>query len=216
MDNRYTPGKIELAAFLAQVGLIGKQCADVLSDLADVDALAALTEGQYERYKIGEGKRKEIGMMLEARRIRMERENLVAKRQGQAQPTASTVVRPPPGFGRAAGAETVTMKQQPTFLSASAPGLNNSLTSQPTNLLPTVSDNEGGSALSGGRLPTNQVPAPQLAPPPSSACTFPIVSYGGNAEHTIHEGIEQDDESSRIEADLQELGGQMVGSILDF
>eukprot|EP00957_Ditylum_brightwellii_P202942 15332512-Ditylum_brightwellii.AAC.1 len=28
--------------------------------------------------------------------------------------------------------------------------------------------------------------------------------------------VEEEDESSRIEADLQRLGGQMVGSILDF
>ena len=57
-DGRYAPGKIDLAAFLAQVGLEGTACAGLLAGVVDVDALARLTDSDLKRTMLARAKKK--------------------------------------------------------------------------------------------------------------------------------------------------------------
>mmetsp|Transcript_12742 Transcript_12742/g.19740 ORF Transcript_12742/g.19740 Transcript_12742/m.19740 type:complete len:169 (+) Transcript_12742:305-811(+) len=59
---------MELAAFLAQVDLVGSACAKMLHDLEDVDALLNLTDAQYRSYHISSAKQAQISILLDARR----------------------------------------------------------------------------------------------------------------------------------------------------
>lgn len=217
-DGRYTPGKIELAAFLAQVGLIGAACADLLADLADVDALAKLTPTEYEMYKIGPGKQAEIGAMLEARRRRQEQEKQAA--QQQQRQWSAPVVRPPPGFsreevamGRNGGdgptvAPVGVAESQLPFLS-SAGGSGYGLTDLQQNQTrdQRVSLSHGNESSFSGLVDGVGVGLNGVSG------TFTQVAFGG-VEHSTR--VQEQEDSSKIEADLQELGGRMVGSILDF
>jgi len=66
--GRYAPGKVELAGFLAHVGLVGAACAQLLADVADVDALSRFSNEDYEQYGITDReKRARIQVLLEAR-----------------------------------------------------------------------------------------------------------------------------------------------------
>ena len=160
-NGRYAPGKMELAGFLAQVGLVGTACADLLEDLDDVDALSRLSEAQFELYNVAPDTKVRIDLLLEARaRSRM-------------------AIRPPPGL---------TANESPLLMSP--PRLNHAVEKPPPGY-PSPHD---------ARFGTN-VPSLSL-----------LSSYDGSS----HVGTEDDEENSRIEAELQELGGQMVGSILDF
>jgi len=70
-SGRYAPGKVELAGFLAHVGLVGAACAQLLADVADVDALSRFSNEDYEQYGIVDReKRARIQVLLEARAIR--------------------------------------------------------------------------------------------------------------------------------------------------
>eukprot|EP00978_Attheya_sp_CCMP212_P003293 scaffold6811_cov62-Attheya_sp.AAC.1 len=103
-DNRYTPGKLELAALLGQVGLFGAACADLLADLSDVDALGQLKEIDYERYNISKDKQAAIVFLLDVRRHRQEEEKELQLRAAAAagaslQWSQPQLLRPPPGLG---------------------------------------------------------------------------------------------------------------------
>lgn len=68
VDRRYSPGKIELASFLAQAGLVGVDCAQLLADLSGVNALSYFNDKDFERYRVDVDKRRRIKALLEARR----------------------------------------------------------------------------------------------------------------------------------------------------
>jgi hypothetical protein len=72
--SEYPPGKNELAALFAQVGLIGAACADLLKAVADVDSLDRLSNKELGSFGIGKDTRVLIRYMLEARRARREEE----------------------------------------------------------------------------------------------------------------------------------------------
>ena len=67
-DGRYTPGKLDLASFLAQAGLVGTECAQLLTDLANVDALRSFSDADFTKYQVDFEKKNRIIMLLEARR----------------------------------------------------------------------------------------------------------------------------------------------------
>ena len=159
-DGRYTPGKIELAGFLAQVGLMGSDCADLLATVEDVDTLGRFTDAQYRSYGVSREKQTQIAWMLEQRR-RSRAEQLRLW-------TAPPLVRPPPG------------------------------------LATTTSSYDHLNPFSGsfGEQPTSR----NLLIPTASSPLF--------AQRAMT-AVEAEEES-RIEVELQELGGQMVGSVLDF
>merc|ERR1739844_832687 len=65
-DVRYSPAKLELATFLAQVGLIGNDAQALLLDLDDIDALERLTHEDLEViYSVGSRIRNDIFSMLD-------------------------------------------------------------------------------------------------------------------------------------------------------
>jgi hypothetical protein len=97
-DSRYDPKKIELAAFLARVGLVGSACADLLRDLPDVDALASLTPQKSYMYNVGDEKQMEIAALLKARELRLLQQQM-QRMPPPSMPTTSPVIRPPPGLG---------------------------------------------------------------------------------------------------------------------
>jgi len=163
-DGRHTPGKMELAGFLAQVGLMGPDCADLLRNANSVDSLERLTDAQYRLYGVSADKQAEILWMLEVRR--RSREN---PRPWNRTPIG--VVRPPPGLSDYRCANPFSVPSPPPFAAM------------------------------------NQEPSQNLFVPPATSPLF--------AHHQTMNAAEAEEES-RIEAELQELGGQMVGSVLDF
>ena len=97
------PEKIELAGLLAQVGLIGRSCANLLQDVPDVEALSKLTPKQFEMYNVSKDTQFQIRSIVEARKRRM---GFVSNSYGQAPTmqgvslhTNNVTVRPPPGLG---------------------------------------------------------------------------------------------------------------------
>jgi len=209
-DGRYAPGKVELAAFLAQVGLVGGACARILADVADVDALSGLTVGQFESYNIGPAKQAEILAMLAARRHRKKEEEELAKRQRQQQMKAS-VLRPPPGLELA--------RDGPGCRPIAVAGGSHQWQQELPFLSSTESSSVSGSShqLSGmaanfpSSLRTRCDTGESLL---SIEDTKPHTPCFANFPQSLNNQAQEDD--SKIEADLQELGGQMVGSILDF
>jgi len=97
----YTPGKIELASFLSQVGLISSIIAQLLRDLSNIDALYNFTDVDYARYYIDADKKRLICSMLNTRRCRMyhQQQQRPIERQWKPPPSTQQVIRPPPGLG---------------------------------------------------------------------------------------------------------------------
>lgn len=221
-DNRYAPGKIELAAFLAQVGLVGSACAELLADLFDVDALAALTPDQLFSYKICHEKQLEIKALLEARRMRLQ----------QQRRNAPTVLRPPPGLGfKPDGLKGVLPS------SGSGLGVSNSSLINPSQspiqppprfnsentsgfLLPPTSTNQNESNITLPSLTNTESSfisgADPNMKPLNSTITLPR-PFAINPNHFPRFQVsETETDDDKIDADLQQLGDRMVGSILDF
>jgi len=80
VDKRYPPGKVELAAFLAQAGLFGLEIADLLDDTPDVDALAKLSEGHFDAYGVTREKQGVIAALLKARHEQHQEEKAEEKK----------------------------------------------------------------------------------------------------------------------------------------
>jgi hypothetical protein len=187
-SNRITSGKVELAAFLARVGLVGTVCSDLVEALDNVDALYRLSDAQFEIYNVSSDQKLRVDMMLEARRR--------ARVEAAFASSPRSSVRPPPGL------MAPTVNQSATLLSP--PRLNPATYSSESDI-PSVgymatsrTDIDfGRSSPMGGGSQTLQVPSL------SSFSTYQGPSNGS-----------RDDEE--IEAELQELGGQMIGSVLDF
>jgi hypothetical protein len=187
-SNRITSGKVELAAFLARVGLVGTVCSDLVEALDNVDALYRLSDAQFEIYNVSSDQKLRVDMMLEARRR--------ARVEAAFASSPRSSVRPPPGL------MAPTVNQSATLLSP--PRLNPATYSSESDI-PSVgymatsrTDIDfGSSPPMGGEIQTLQVPSL------SSFSTYQGPSNGS-----------RDDEE--IEAELQELGGQMIGSVLDF
>lgn len=106
-------GKAELAAFLSRVGIIGTTCANLLMDIADIDALERFTDEDYCLYSIHPSKRVEIMTVLQERRKRQflkrqyyEEQQQLQQVQQQQQLEANMLgswnqgglIRPPPGL----------------------------------------------------------------------------------------------------------------------
>jgi hypothetical protein len=161
------PEKLELAAFLAQAGLLGTVASDLLEDFDNVDALSRLSDAQFELYNVTPDKQARINCMLHAR-----------ARGGSSVPNPP--IRPPPGLG---------VKNDQLLLSP--PRLNNGYDVRRSNFGYNV-------GLSHRSLGGTNLQLPSL-----------LQSYNVS-NNSLY------DEEDQIEAELQKLGGQMVGSILDF
>mmetsp|Transcript_40374 Transcript_40374/g.121655 ORF Transcript_40374/g.121655 Transcript_40374/m.121655 type:complete len:975 (-) Transcript_40374:246-3170(-) len=220
-SGRYTPGKIELAAFLAQVGLVGTSCAAILEDLSDVDALAQLTKEKFELYNIGDAKQAEISIMLEARRRRL------AGETGGSQKKSWNIapVRPPPGLENAyrenhgiVGTNAIAdVQHSPPFFASSSTLVSGAATGSGAGTstgymlsMRNVNSSESRVRCDTGESWTSSCDDATKVAPPLSPLPRPFT----HVEDLVNE--EGHDDDSKIEADLQELGGQMVGSILDF
>ena len=231
-DNRYDPKKLELAAFLTRVGLVGSACADLLRDLLDVDSLAALTPQQLYMYNVGDEKQMEIAALLKARELR-----LLQQRMQNIDSTVlapSPVIRPPPGlgFGSAsspASSAIAPLRSQPVqpisrpltqarsftpdsttselLLSSPASANSNHVPSNFTlQSLRSSVDNSGPPGNASSSMMQASLQHDQSRLPPIGPRLFPSTS---RAEY-----MQSEDE--KIDADLQQLGDRMAGSILDF
>lgn len=228
--GRYSPGKMELAGFLAQVGLVGSSCAGILADLDDVEALERLSNAQFLSYNITFEKRRNIAALLEARH----RRNTVEKHNTNSWKTAAlqsaAPVRPPPGLEF--NNETL-MQSNLNRNNSNGNNLDNQLQSiavggkttlcEKTPLFNNNSNNVRDQNLSLG-LPFyhNQGYGFQTNRKESSVGMMsPLAQYSDHGEISSNKVKSQSSSMNifnedEIEANMQELGGQMAVSILDF
>mmetsp|Transcript_13836 Transcript_13836/g.27588 ORF Transcript_13836/g.27588 Transcript_13836/m.27588 type:complete len:795 (+) Transcript_13836:304-2688(+) len=221
LDNRYTPGKIELAGVLAQVGLVGTACAKLLADVPDVDTLTNMSTQDFKRYNVGSEIRSQISLVLLSRKMKeSEMAERVARRQevyasqnlpsemvpvtsysihsvnfSNASPSGQPVIRPPPGLSNTIGGRDI------------------------------YEGDSNNYQLFNDRSQIVQSHLGVISPPRRRATTWSSPGGGQIFEH-VDAGINAfsqniqdrvfDDDESRIEADLHELGDQMAISILDF
>jgi hypothetical protein len=171
--SHLSPGKIELAEFLAQVGLVGTVCSDLLEDLDDVDALSRLSDAQLELYNVTPEKMARINWMLGAR-------DACSSPTTFSSAHAASRIRPPPGL--------IAKSNDPL-----SPSRLNQAVGHDARELRLRYRTDVGFGQSGTKLEL-----PSL-----------LQSYNVSTNSLY-------DEEDQIEAELQELGGQMVGSILDF
>ena len=195
-DRRYSSGKIELASFLAQVGLVGTACADLLADLADVDTMGLLTDAELKSYGIGSIKRNEIQKFLCARRVRHSLENCpLAWAGGGVNP-----LPPPPGLGLSCN-KSIGGVRSKTTLPESSMAIHN---------LPCRRQNVSFSFNNSPNNHDNVI---------SDAATLLYAStsqYYGEQKVNKEQSDFRTSSDEEIEASLEKLGGQMAGSILDF
>jgi hypothetical protein len=161
------PEKLELAAFITRVGLVGTVASDLLEDFDNVDALSRLSDAQFELYNVTPINQARINVMLHSR-----------ARDGSS--GCNPTIRPPPGLG---------VKNDRLLLSP--PRLNHGYDVRRSNF-------EYNVGLSHQSLGGTNLQLPSLL----QSCNL------------SNNGLY--DEEDQIEAELQKLGGQMVGSILDF
>lgn len=193
ISRRSTAGKKELAAFLARAGVAGTACEDLVEALDHVDALYKLSDAQFELYNVSPDQKLRIDMLLEARRR--------ARQELTRSPTATspaTPIRPPPGL--TAPSSNAENYLQPTTALSSPPRLHTQVSYTTSDSSPSC-----GYMTQTTRTDVDFGGTPQI--PSLSHAPF----YGNAGNNSLYE---QDDEE--IEAELQELGGQMVGSVLDF
>jgi len=211
IDRRYGPGKQELAAFFVEVQLTGTACKEFLETIEDVDALEKLTDSDYVRYDIDIVKRAEVQALLEARRRRHIFEGISNQKE---QNPWNTEVAPPPGL-------------VPTFDSAvtASEALSNShfrkgqdqqqLQSVSSVTLPLDAGSScafaSSSTLDVFQCRTDTISRNTSTATQSSDYRIRIPSSCNTVAFPTW-----DNEDEKIEAHLQELGGQMAGSILDF
>jgi hypothetical protein len=230
-DSRYDPKKIELAAFLARVGLVGSACADLLRDLLDVDALATLTTEELYMYRVGDEKQMEIAALLKARELHALQQRM--QKMPQKSVHTSSGIRPPPGLGFASptlqsGGAPLQMKpvkpiaiaspQTRSFtpvstskflLSSPMPSVNSSNAISNFTLQSLRSSNDNSMVTGNASDPLIQSSFQQnISSQPLPIGSRPFLSTN-RSEH-----VQTEDE--KIDADLQQLGDRMAGSILDF
>ena len=239
-----SPATNELSAFLVRLGLVGSIYAELMADLASVDSFALFTDADYIKYGIGPAQRAEIISHLENRNLRRAIENnqnsvgwnntIVRPPPGLGAPSmasdpvvggASRIVSPLVGTG-----SNNSLNMLPYFSSASTPvpstyslTLGSSLNSfsvplgmpqfksdelrgVSTNPVPLRMTERNGDELR-GRV-TNHITLPPISP------LLQNIHPSGQSSGYVFAQQEHNDEE--IEAGLQELGGQMAGSILDF
>jgi hypothetical protein len=155
-----------------------------------------LSDAQFELYHVSPDKKLQIDMMLEdRRRARMESTRL-------SSPGASPgAIRPPPGLTSPAGV----VKSNHQSAAFMLPPRLNQVTYASSETCPSPGYSTAGRTdVDFGSSPSLSGSRPQI-PPLSLFC-----SREGSNNSVYEQGDEE------IEAELQELGGQMVGSILDF
>ena len=206
--------KMELASLLSKVGLVGGACSELLVDLSGVDALATLTDTDYDYYCVTPMKRQEIRMFLEYRK----NHEMMRRSQQQLSPMhAKGILRPPPGLQ---------LPIEPSGFSGSSPfgstehSANVSSSSLNSSLMNThvaydsnfskTSHHDLPQCTNGRELRNNN---PSDVDSYSVPLSLPPVSYFNQTAQEYSAPMSNDDE---IEANLRELGGRMVGSILDF
>ena len=238
-ESRYDHKKIELAAFLARVGLVGSACADLLRDLLDVDALAAMTPQQLYTYNVGDEKQMEIAALLKARELRLLQQQM-QKTPSPSVPTPSPVMRPPPGLGfgspspplESSNAATLQHKPvqpitrplaqtssftsestAPEFLLASPVSCTNGINGTSKVSLQSLRSSVVSPRTSGNLSDSLAQSSFQFQHNPSSR-PLPIGTrvFPSSTCHAEHVQTEEE----KIDEDLQQLGDRMAGSILDF
>lgn len=237
--NEYRPEKLELATFLSRVGLIGSICRNLLADLAGVSSLLVMTDADYDRYGIGPAKRFEIRHLLQTRNMRQQ--SLVERSQKTIgwNDNTNSKIRPPPGLRALSQDSSSAVIGGQRGVSLSANSTNPSQASMPlfsSNTAATSTSSNysfsTGSSFNSLSMPpgmpqcnedqvhcvktaVDSSPRHNMAMLPISPLGHTIVPPGNgmNGGHFFAPKMINDEE---IEADLQELGGQMAGSILDF
>ena len=217
------PALMELSAFLIRIGIIGSAYIDLMGDLASIESFALFTDSDYIKYGIGLAQQTEIISYLENRKLRR-----TIERNQHGIGWNSTIVRPPPGLGAPTSAPGPIGSGAPRVVS---PGLNSGNSSQhlmpyyPTFSTPVPSSYSltPGSSLNSFSMPLGM---PQCNREKSieiltSHITLPSISPLQQTSHPPghspgYSFTQKEANDEEIEADLQELGGQMAGSILDF
>jgi len=225
-----SPAKMELQAFLSRVGIGGSIFAALMMNLENLDSFALFNDADYRRYGIGSDKRCIIVAMLERRKL-----NLLADRNRRTVGWNSAVARPPPGLsapthnavvGGSIGVISPAVGSLSASQSSSLPYFSSTTASISSNysLTPGSSMNSFSVPLS---MPMPQIEAGQLRErtstlesgrnitlPPISPIGHSMLQQPGHSPDCLFYQRPNNDEE--IEANLQELGGQMAGSILDF
>ena len=235
-DVRYSHEKLELAKFLAQVGLIGNDAQALLLDLDDIDALERLTSEDLEvMYSVGSRIRNDIFTMLGARRVRMGLERNFTQTRLDDSWSTSALVRPPPGLTPSqdpvVGVGNVTRtnthgRSSNLVLDTTTPRMDESQQMLPY-LATSASTSSSGNSFhfsstfdkAIGQRPQSSVPISESSTSanfnlPTLSSLDPLTSSNGNTARRGFPILQNEDEE--IEADLCALGGQMAGSILDF
>jgi len=189
------PGKIELAGLLAQVGLIGHSCADLLRDVPDVEALSKFTNKHYEMYHVSKETQFQIQTLIEARKRRKEMASFSYVQSpipNSAMAASNNTIRPPPGLG---------------FGEISSPR---------TTASSSIENHEvySNHFYHSGHASNASIDLPLLSRD-SQVLGGPALQMNSNVHSTVDQNEEEEDEG--IEADLlAQVGGQMAVSILDF
>ena len=236
-EVQYSPGKLELATFLAQVGLFGNDDQSLLLDMEDIDSLERLTNEDLEvTYSIGPRIRNEIFSKLDARRVqRRHSRNLVSAGRGGSW-ASNGLVKPPPGLEPAQDSlpRVANVSTMSGTYASSELVLDSNVSRMDEPVLPylTTSASNSSSGTNFGfsstfekaiGAPQRTAPAPVADPSSSNNFKLPeltpleppsLQSLNGNISQGGLPILRNKDEE--IEADLRALGGQMAGSILDF
>ncbi len=235
-----SPAENELSLFLIRLGLVGTTYAELMANLASVDSFALFTDTDYIKYGIEPAQRAEIISHLEQRKLL----KTLGNRQNLTIGWKSNVVRPPPGLEAPPVASEHSVGAPPRIVSpivGASSKSKHSLTyfSSSSTSVPSTYSLAPGSSLNSFSVPLG---APQcnsdqfLAGSPlgvsgsseddlrrrvNNRITLQSISP---LQQNVHLPIQssaftfttQEHNEEEIEADLQELGGQMAGSILDF
>ena len=224
-----SPAKMELHSFLSRICIEGSTFVELMMDLDSLDSFALLTDSDYIRYGIRGDKRAEIMVMLEGRKF-----NMFADRARKTVGWNCAVVRPPPGLNTLSH-NAVVGGTSSRYVPPDAGSLNNAQSSSLPYFSSTASSGASiysltsGSSMSSFSMPLGM---PQndggqsrertrtldsgrnITLPPVSPIGRSMPQQLGFSPGSLYSQRQHNDEE--IEADLQELGGQMAGSILDF
>jgi len=224
-QNQLGVRKQELAAFFVEVQLNGTACKVLLENVEDIDALEKLTDNEFYAYGVELTKRVEIKALLEVRRRRQMFGN-ISREQNQI--TWSTGISPPPGLvpnldSAVTASEALSNRilwkegdqQQSTRSSyspvPSSPCSGRVLSSSRILNLPQCNvDNRVAKTTTTPYVAPHEYSRMPVTPSISDSAAMFSRDHGQNLFGST---LNND---AKIEADLQELGGQMAGSILDF
>lgn len=226
----FSTSKTELHTFLSSMGIGGSIFAALMMDLENLDSFARFTDADYRRYGIGSDEMCDIIGMLKRRKV-----DLLADRNRKTVGWNAAIVRPPPGLS--APSLNAVVERSPCVVSPVVGSLNTSQSSalpyfsSTTTSLSTNYSLTPGSSMNSFSVPLG-IPMPQ-----SEGCQLrerastlesgrnitlpPVLPIGRNIPQQLGHSpdclfFQRPNNDEEIEADLQELGGQMAGSILDF